>query len=232
MNRSENIADLAAALAKAQGEIKGAVKDATNPHFRNKYADLSSVWDACRDALTKNGLAVAQIVETDDRGAVVVETVMTHASGQFLSGRLAIQPSKAGAQEIGSVTTYARRYGLAAMVGVAPEDDDGEGAEGRIVAPNGNSQHKGSAYAPTPTAPKAETKADATAGLKAKAGMIKAGIAAALNPEGLEALMKAHGDTLAEIKASSSNAYEHLMECANKRRAEISQAPIPDKEAA
>jgi hypothetical protein len=131
MTSSENVNELATALAKAQGQISGAKKDAENPHFRSKYADLASVWDACREALTKNGLAIVQMprgVHIEGGWAVEVETRMLHTSGQFMSETLTVPVTKPDAQGIGSAVTYARRYALAAFVGVAPEDDDGNAA--------------------------------------------------------------------------------------------------------
>lgn len=127
--KSESIAKLSAALALAQASVTGAAKDALNPHFNRKYADLASVWDACRDALSKNGLAVVQLAESDGDRATVV-TILTHSSGEWIKGSVTLRPSKADPQGIGSALTYGRRYGLAAMVGVAPEDDDGNAAGG------------------------------------------------------------------------------------------------------
>lgn len=131
MQTSENINELAAALAKAQALVKGAMKDATNPHFKSSYADLSSVWDACREAITANGLSVVQAPEPGLDGAVCVTTRLMHSSGQWMEASLCCRPMKNDAQGVGSVITYLRRYSLAAMVGVAPEDDDGESATGR-----------------------------------------------------------------------------------------------------
>jgi len=128
MEKSETIGKLAEALAKAQGEIQGAAKDQVNPHFRSKYADLASVWEACRKALSNNGLAVVQTMHGDDPDKVVVETLLTHSSGEWIKGTLTMRPAKSDPQGIGSCITYARRYSLAAMVGVAPEDDDGNAA--------------------------------------------------------------------------------------------------------
>lgn len=125
--RSESIAALAAALAKAQGEMQGAVKDSENPFFSSKYADLASVWDACRAALSKNGLAVIQMPRSDENG-IEVETVLAHSSGEWMSETLRMPVVKTDAQKVGSAITYARRYALAAFVGVAPEDDDGNAA--------------------------------------------------------------------------------------------------------
>lgn len=130
MNKSESIIDLVVALVKAQAEIKGAVKDANNPHFRSQYADLESVWEAVREPLTKNGLCVIQLPSADEMG-VSVETMLCHSSGQFVSEVLRMVPVKNDPQGVGSCITYARRYALQSVVGVAPKDDDGEAASGR-----------------------------------------------------------------------------------------------------
>ncbi len=127
MIKSESIKELATALAIAQGQIRGAAKDTENPFFKSKYADLASVWDACRDALSANGLSVIQAARAIESG-VEVETMLMHASGEFVAETLAIPVTKADAQGFGSALTYCRRYGLSAMVGIAPEDDDGNAA--------------------------------------------------------------------------------------------------------
>jgi hypothetical protein len=129
METSENIKDLAAALAKAQGEVEGAVKGKANPAFRSKYADLASVWDACRAALSTNGLSVIQSPgELVEGKSMAMTTMLMHASGQWVRDRLTIPLGKVDAHGYGSATTYARRFALAAFVGVAPEDDDGNAA--------------------------------------------------------------------------------------------------------
>jgi len=125
MQTSEQINEIAAAIAKAQSQIAGASKDKTNPHYKSKYADLSSVWEACRGALSANGLGVVQMTRFSERDEVIVVTRLLHASGQWLQGELNLPVSRADAQGFGSALTYARRYALAAAVGVAPEDDDG-----------------------------------------------------------------------------------------------------------
>ena len=89
MQKSDTITALAAALSAAQGEIEGAKKDSTNPHFKSKYADLGAVWDACRGPLTKHGLAVVQFPRSEN-GCVLVETVLTHKSGEWMSETLAL----------------------------------------------------------------------------------------------------------------------------------------------
>ena len=134
MTRSDSIGQLAAALAKAQKAIKGAVKDARNPHFNSRYADLATVHEACREALASNELAVVQSPSAD-AGLVRLTTLILHSSGEWIeSDPLQVQAKDAGPQAVGSCLTYLRRYQLAAVVGVAPEDDDGEAAEGRAVA--------------------------------------------------------------------------------------------------
>lgn len=124
--RSAQWGDLMTALAKAQGEIEGAKKDSQNPHFKSSYADLASVWAAIREPLSKNGLALTQWPRVVN-GAVEVETILAHGE-QFISDVLWMPCSKMDAHGIGSATTYARRYALMAVAGVAPEDDDGNGA--------------------------------------------------------------------------------------------------------
>jgi hypothetical protein len=128
VKHSEQINELATALAKAQAKIEGATKDKTNPHFRSSYADLASVWDACRSALTSNGLSVSQTAGASEDGRVRVTTILMHSSGQWLCDDLGMKPVKDDPQGVGSCITYARRYALAAIVGVAPEDDDGNAA--------------------------------------------------------------------------------------------------------
>lgn len=128
---SPSIGAIAAALAKAQIAIEGASKDKTNPAFRSKYADLSSVQEACRDALATNNIAVIQSPGDGEAGRVTLTTLLAHASGEWICGAVSAPVSKNDAQAVGSAITYLRRYSLAAMVGVAPEDDDGNAASGR-----------------------------------------------------------------------------------------------------
>ncbi len=126
---SEQVQELFSALSAAQKVMAGATKDATNPHFGNKYADLASVWDACRAPLADNGLSVFQPV-TAEGARVTVTTLLAHKSGQWIASDLTMTSDKLTPQGIGSCITYGRRYGLSAMVGIAPEDDDGNLASG------------------------------------------------------------------------------------------------------
>jgi hypothetical protein len=131
MKHSEQINEIGASLALAQRQMKGAKKDAANPFFKSKYADLASVSAACMDALNDLGIAVVQAPSTGTDGSVSVETMLLHKSGQWMSETVTGKPKDDGPQALGSVITYLRRYSLAAFAGVAPEDDDAEAAEGR-----------------------------------------------------------------------------------------------------
>jgi hypothetical protein len=132
--QSENIAELAAALAKAQTEMGGVHRDAANPYYKSSYCTLANVWETVKPALTKNGLSVVQAPMVTPDGTTL-RTMLLHASGQWMASTYPISPTKNDMQGIGSATTYARRYSLMAMVGVAPEDDDGNAASGRGDAP-------------------------------------------------------------------------------------------------
>ena len=123
MRHSEQIDQIAKALSAAQKSIKGAKKDSNNPHYKSRYADLASVWDACREALTAQGLAVVQSAGSVD-GQLRVSTMLVHTSGQWFADDLLVPVRDTGPQAVGSAITYGRRYSLAAFVGVAPEDDD------------------------------------------------------------------------------------------------------------
>jgi hypothetical protein len=131
--QSESIAALAAALSKAQADITGALKDSSNPFFKSKYADLASCWDACRKQLAANNLAVIQTTEVTEGGTVLV-TTLAHSSGEWMRGTLPVVTKDNGPQAQGSGITYARRYALAAIVGLAQIDDDAEAAQGRKLA--------------------------------------------------------------------------------------------------
>lgn len=130
INMSPSVGKLAEALSKAQGQIKGAVKDSSNPFFKSKYADLASVIEAFRDPFSANGLALVQI-PGNNGSQVTVETLLIHSSGEWVSGSIGVKPAKDDAQGLGSVITYLRRYAAAAFTGVAQIDDDGEAAVGR-----------------------------------------------------------------------------------------------------
>lgn len=122
-NHTEGIKDISVALCKAQAEINKAHKTSNNPFYKSKYADLSSVWEACREALKNNELSVAQFGECDTDGQYLV-TMLMHSSGQYIKGFMRLEFKEKDMQKLGSAITYARRYGLTSMIGICTEDDD------------------------------------------------------------------------------------------------------------
>lgn len=127
LTHSDSLANLAPAFAAAQAEIENATKNASNPHFKSKYADLAEIIETSRPVLAKHGLAVIQIPGYRD-GAVMLDVMLLHKSGEWIKGEAGSPLEKATAQSIGSATTYLRRYSLAALCGMAQEDDDGQAA--------------------------------------------------------------------------------------------------------
>ena len=162
---SATIGSLAAALAKAQGEMSAAQKSSDNTYFKSKYADLSECWESCRGPLSKNGLAVIQTTEIKDGDAigVVVNTTLAHSSGEWIRGTLFMPLAKKDPQAVGSAITYGRRYGMSAIVGiVADDDDDCEAAMGRAqdgkTAAKQPPRQRPQPQAPQPTAHEQATK--------------------------------------------------------------------------
>lgn len=131
MEMSASVVELAKSLAKAQGEMKHAKKNATNPHFRSSYANLESTLDACKEPLAKYGLSVVQM-PFDNDGRIGVETILLHESGEWIKGNLAVKMTQeTNPQNAGSILSYLRRYSLQAAVGIATEDDDANAATGK-----------------------------------------------------------------------------------------------------
>jgi len=127
--RSDSITEIAKALCKTQATVEAVKKDANNPFFKSKYADLASIWHAIREALTSNGLSVLQEPSTEGN-KVRITTTLIHTSGEYVRSMLEVVAVKVDPQGIGSAITYARRYALGSIVGIAPEDDDGNAASG------------------------------------------------------------------------------------------------------
>ena len=125
MKTSEQISELAAALAAAQGAMQNAVMNRINPHFKSKYADLAAIFDAARKPLSTNGLAIVQTI-----GDGVLHTRLLHTSGQWIASEHPL-PMSGRPQEIGSALTYARRYSLSALIGIAADEDDDANAANR-----------------------------------------------------------------------------------------------------
>ena len=132
--KSPQIDKLAAALAKAQSKLRGAVKTSVNPFFKSDYADLDAVIKSCFPQLTENGLSVIQGNDTCDRGSFYVTTMLLHESGQWIKSKLKMPiGGKQDAQAVGATITYARRFSLSAMVGIAQTDDDGNSISSKAI---------------------------------------------------------------------------------------------------
>jgi hypothetical protein len=134
---------LYSALVKCQSQIKTALKDSKNPHFKSTYADLTSVMLACKDALAANDLAVLQLSRIHESGAPVLVTRIIHTSGEHIEGEFPLvckDPNDP--QKLGSAVTYARRYALSAALGITADDDDGQAAAGHTPAPAPKPQAK------------------------------------------------------------------------------------------
>lgn len=125
----KGIAEIAKALASAQKAMGPADKGGKNPHFKSRYSTLSDVWDVAREPLSANGLSVTQLIYDDPNG-VGLRTVLMHASGESIESRFVMPLQQKSPQGLGSAITYARRYALAAILGiVSDEDDDGNKAQ-------------------------------------------------------------------------------------------------------
>lgn len=162
------IGKLAEALAKAQLAMGNAAKDSVNPHFKSKYADLASVREAVIPHLAANGIAVVQRIESKSKDGVAVSTMLIHSSGEWIQDECWLPVTRPDAQGFGSAITYARRYSLAAVAGIAAdEDDDGNAAVGK---PSGDiaQSSKNRPQAANTDKPKTGPKDDGTLELRAK----------------------------------------------------------------
>lgn len=125
--QSNEIGELAKALAAAQGEMDAAKKDGQGNY--GKYTTISSILEVVKEALSKNGLAVVQAPMPCESGNICLRTTLMHSSGQWIASQLTMKADNSSPQKIGSVMTYARRYALAAILGVGQEDDDAQSAQ-------------------------------------------------------------------------------------------------------
>lgn len=116
------------AFLGAQKEMRDPVKDGANPHFRSKFVTLKGVLDAVRGPLHKHGITISQAIDVGENAAVHVVTTLAHTSGESITSRCPVICAKPNdPQALGSAITYARRYAIAAICGVAPSDDDDDG---------------------------------------------------------------------------------------------------------
>lgn len=128
MKTSDTLDKLAPALLKAQKAIKCAIKDSINPHFKNRYADVSAVIEAVKDPLNNNGIVFLQTPSPSEGNTISLSTRLIHESGEWIEDTATCPLPKNDPQGFGSALTYLRRYSLGAILGVPSEDDDGEGA--------------------------------------------------------------------------------------------------------
>jgi hypothetical protein len=195
---------LYAALATAQAEMGKALKDSSNPAFKSKYADLASVVDACMPALSRAGIAVLQPPFDDETGRYV-KTIFVHGeSGETVECRVPLIIGKNDMQGYGSAVTYARRYGLMGMAGIAPEDDDGNAA-----------------VKDAPETPRFDARAasDRLIGKWRKATTLAA----------LGEAWKGEAATIKDIEAASPPMYAEVVAAKDKRKAQITSADIGDE---
>ena len=125
--QSQDIGELAKALSAAQGMMDAAKKDSKGNY--GKYTTISSILEVVKDALSKNGLAVVQAPMPCEPGSISLRTTLMHSSGQWIASQLTMKAENVSPQKIGSVITYARRYALAALLGVGQEDDDAQSVQ-------------------------------------------------------------------------------------------------------
>lgn len=144
----------------AQKAITFASKDATNPHFKNKYADLPAVVDAVKPALNDSDIAFIQSASPSDDGKLHLTTRLIHTSGEWIEDTLVMPLPKQDPQGYGSAMTYARRYALAAITGLYQDDDDGNEGSG---VPDRPAPPKSSNAASRPAAKKSEGHPEAAA---------------------------------------------------------------------
>jgi len=128
MRTSESISKIAQALLEAQRAITFASKDATNPHFKSKYADLESVISAIKGPLNEQGIVFLQSFSPSAPGTLSLTTRLLHVSGEWVEDEMTMPLQKNDAQGYGSAATYSRRYAIAAITGLYQADDDGQEA--------------------------------------------------------------------------------------------------------
>ena len=200
MKTSDQINELAKALAQAQGEMKNARLNKQNPHFKSRYADLAEIRDTVTPALSKHGIAVAHGMDASDNGIVVV-TRLIHASGQWIESRFPIAYDKP--QTMGSAITYGRRYNLSAITNIAADDDDdANSANDKPAMPSVNGTVGASKAGSRPAYEKMISSIRSTATLRALDDWYKANVAEIdkLPPEWLDELRLEYVDRQSELK--------------------------------
>lgn len=175
IEQTEQIAELCDALARAQSRMGHAEKDRENTHFKSRYATLAAVLNACRPALSSEGIALLQIPGADGQGNEVIHTRLAF-KGQWIQGTTPIRTKDSGMQAYGSAVTYAKRYALMAMCGIASDDDDddGEGAEGRHREPAPRARWNGDNGPESPQPPRRDPEKDLEEAVRSAISTMKA----------------------------------------------------------
>ncbi len=225
MQTSEQINDIAAALAKAQGSMSQPSKNRTvkvqtktGGSYTFDYATFDEILRAVQKPLAENGIAFIQAPRIAENGKVEIITRLIHQSGQWIESILPVIVTESGNQAMGSALTYAKRYALTAMLGVAAEeDDDGNAAQGNTIAERQDRSAPARQQTKT-AAPKTNGNGEAW---KADAERIKVAIKGAKDPQALDDLLDGERETLAGIKAHSQSAYEFLIQGVNGRKTEM-----------
>lgn len=194
---------IAAALAAAQSEMGAAKKSANNPHFKTKYADLDAVTDAAMPALNRHGIAVVQPMDRVGDEWVLITRFIHGTSGEVLETPVPIIMGKRDMQGLGSAMTYARRYGLMALAGIAPEDDDGNGSVDR------GGQNKG--HHPEPPKFNARAASD----------RIVTGVNRAATVDALGEFWTGEAGTLKDIRAADPAAFNDALKAKDARKAAL-----------
>jgi hypothetical protein len=210
--------NLAAALCKAQGQMSGALKDSTNPAFKSKYADLSSVWEAIRRPLADNGLSVTQQTDLAENGEMMLLTTLWHTSGESIAARYPLRPVQATPQAYGSCLSYARRYSLSALLGVVQADDDGNEASGKSSPPPGPPDAAPTAPPPKPAAkklaPGGAGGADGSSAAEAWARQAARALQELTTGVAIDAWLATNADRLEKLQKVSPALYDSVMSIA------------------
>ena len=129
------MSELVKSLSKLQGKMEQPKKSTDNTFFKSRYADLTACFAAIKPHLAEAGLAFTQEPEVTDTGAILLRSTLRHVSGETITSVYPVHPVKPDPQALGSAITYARRYALNAMFGIAPEgeDDDGNAATANVA---------------------------------------------------------------------------------------------------
>ncbi len=225
--QSAQINELATALAKAQGAFtaipktkEAKVSMTKGGEYRYKYADLADTLDVVRKPLADNGLAIIQSPAQLERGVIAVTTMLVHASGQWIKSTLALDARDATPQSVGTIVTYARRYALSGMLGLATDDDTDAAEHKEPPRQNGRGEGGASYNRPaasgngTGTGTRANDVVHSASGgnrvRTAHAAAVAAGVAVEPPPADLDALTAAEiTEWLTYYRASMPRKAEH-----------------------